>query len=125
MVLRLEEEHLFLSFNGGKLHDDVTIKTDYKLGTVHEIIFEVIDGKHHVYYSEDGGLNAAYHAGNAYKYLIKDGSKDYVMDLDYDQSYFKIGNYTQSNADKEGDYTDDDDNYGEVEVYEFWVDHED
>jgi len=125
MVLRLEEEHLFLSFNGGKLHDDVTIKKDYKLGTVHEVIFEVIDDKHHVYYSEDGGLNAAYQSGNAYKYLIKDGSKDYVMDLDYDQSYFKVGNYTQSNADKEGDYTDDKDNYGEVVVYDFWVDHED
>jgi len=125
MVLRLEEEKLFLSFNGGKLHDDVTIKTDYKLGTVHEVIFEVINGKHRVYYSEDGGLNAAYQSGNAYKYLVKDGSKDYVMDLDYDKSYFKIGNYTQSNADKEGDYTDDKDNYGEVEVYDFWVDHKD
>lgn len=125
MVLRLEEEHLFLSFNGGKLHDDVTVKTDYTLGTVHEVIFEVIDGKHYVYYSEDGALNAAYTAGNADQYLVKDGSKDYVMDLDYDQSYFKVGNYTQSNADKEGDYTDHEDNYGEVEVYDFWVAHED
>jgi len=125
MVLRLEEEHLFLSFNGGKLHDDVTVKTDYTLGTVHEVIFEVIDGKHYVYYSEDGALNAAYTAGNAEQYLVKDGSNDYVMDLDYDQSYFKVGNYTQSNADKEGDYTDHEDNYGEVEVYDFWVNHED
>jgi len=125
MVLRLEEEHLFLSFNGGKLHDDVTIKTDYTLGTVHEIIFEVIDGKHYVYYSEDGGLNEAYQAGNADKYLVKDGSNNYVMDLDYDKSYFKIGNYTQSNADTEGSYTDDDNNYGEVEVYDLWVEHED
>ena len=125
MVLRLEEEHLFLSFNGGDLHDDVTVKTDYTLGTVHEVIFEVIDGKHYVYYSEDGGLEAAYIAGTADDYLVKDGSNDYVMDLDYDQSYFKVGNYTQSNADKEGDYTDDEDNYGEVEVYDFWVAHED
>ena len=125
MVLRLEEEHLFLSFNGGKLHDDVTVKTNYSLGTVHEVIFEVIDGKHYVYYSEDGDLNTAYTSGNADQYLVKDGSNDYVMDLDYDQSYFKVGNYTQSNADKEGDYTDDEDNYGEVVVYDFWVDHED
>jgi len=125
MVLRLEEEHLFLSFNGGKLHDDVTVKTNYQLGTVHEVIFEVIDGKHYVYYSEDGALNAAYTSGNADQYLVKDGSKDYVMDLDYDQSYFKVGNYTQSKADKEGDYTDHEDNYGEVEVYDFWVNHED
>jgi len=123
MVLRLEEEHLFLSFNGGKLHDDVTVKTDYTLGTVHEVIFEVIDGKHYVYYSEEGGLQAAYAAGSADKYLVKDGSNDYVMDLNYDQSYFKIGNYTQSNAEKEGDYTDDADNYGEVVVYDFSVEH--
>lgn len=124
MVLRLEDEHLFLSFNGGKLRDDLTIKTDYELGTLHEVIFEVINGKHYVYYSEAGGLEAAYLAGNADSYLVKDGSKDYVMDLDYDESYFKVGNYTQSNPEKEGDYTDDEDNYGEVVVYDFWVDHD-
>ena len=123
MVLRLEGEHLFLSFNGGKLRTDVTVKDDYVLGTVHELIFEVIDDKHYVYYSEDGKLNAAYTANNADKYLVKDGSKDYVMDLNYDQSYFKIGNYTQSNADKEGGETDEPDNYGEVVVYDFWVEH--
>ena len=124
MVLRLEDKHLFLSFNGGELRDDVTIKTNYALGTVHEVIFEVINGKHYVYYSENGGLESAYKSGNADSYLVKDGSKDYVMDKDYDESYFKIGNYTQSNADKEGSYTDDSSNYGEVVVYDFWVDHE-
>nr|QXF14398.1 hypothetical protein BCCFPMHH_00001 [uncultured bacterium] len=124
MVLRLEDEHLFLSFNGGKLQDDLTIKRGYELGTVHEVIFEVINGKHYVYYSEEGGLEAAYNSGKADDYLVKDGSNDYVMDLDYDESYFKVGNYTQSNPDKEGDYTDDDDNYGEVVVYDFWVDHD-
>ena len=41
MVLRLENSHLFLSFNGGKLKDDLTIKTNYALGTVHEVIFLV------------------------------------------------------------------------------------
>ncbi len=123
MVLRLEGEHLFLSFNGEKLRDDFTIKTDYKLGSIHEVIFEVVDGKHYVYYSEDGNLGDAYLAGIADSYLVKDGSNDYVMDLDYDQSYFKIGNYTQSNAEKEGDETDKADNYGEVVVYDFWVVH--
>ena len=124
MVLRLEGEHLFLSFNGGKLRSNLTIKEDYKLGTIHEVIFEVVNDKHYVYYSEDGGLNAAYTAGNASKYLVKDGSSDYVMDLNYDKSYFKIGNYTQTNADEEGSSTDDEDNYGEVVVYDFWVNHE-
>jgi hypothetical protein len=123
MVLRLEGEHLFLCFNGGKLRSNVAVTNDYKLGTVHEIIFEVIDGKHYAYYSEDGKLQDAYLAGKASKYLVKDGDNDYVMDRNYDQAYFKIGNYTQSNADKEGDQTDKADNYGEVVVYDFWVSH--
>ena len=125
MVLRLEGKHLFLSFNGGKLRDDLTIKTNYSLGAVHEVIFEVVDGKHYCYYSEDGNLGSSFLSGNASKYLVKDGSKDYVMDLDYDQTYFKIGNYTQSNAEEEGSQTDKSDNYGEVLVYDFWVQHED
>ena len=49
MVLRLEDSHLFLSFNGGKLRDNVTITTNYTLGTVHEVIFIVVDGKHYCY----------------------------------------------------------------------------
>ncbi len=124
LVLRLENSHLFLSFNGGKLRDDLTIKTDYHLGTTHEVMFEVIDGKHYVYYSEDGNLAQAYANGDAAQYLVKDGSNNYVMDLSYGESYFKIGNYTQSNPDREGDYTDAPDNYGEVIVYDFWVHHE-
>ncbi len=123
MVLRLEEEHLFLSFNGGKLRSNVTIKNDYQLGQPHEVIFEVIDGKHYCYYSEDGNLKKAYESGNASKYLVKDGNSSVLMDLDYDQTYFKVGNYTQSNPDKEGSATDDADNYGEVVVYDFFVTH--
>jgi len=124
MVLRLEDEHLFLSFNGGKLRDDLTITKNYSLGTVHEIIFEVVNGKHYVYYSENGGLESAYKSGKASSYLVKDGSKSYVMDKDYDDAYFKVGNYTQSNSDKEGNYSDNSNNYGEVVVYDFWVDHD-
>lgn len=125
MVMRLENSHLFLSFNGGKLRDDVTIKTDYTLGTIHEVIFIVVDGKHYCYYSEDGNLLTAYNSGNADSYLIQADGNDYVMDLNYDESYFKVGNYTQSNADKEGDDTDDPNNYGEVLVYDFFVEHDD
>ncbi|MEQ9304733.1 MAG: polysaccharide lyase family 7 protein, partial [Marinoscillum sp.] len=123
MVMRLENSHLFLSFNGGDLRSDLTIKTDYTLGDVHEVIFLVVDGLHYCYYSEDGNLLNAYNNGNASSYLVKDGSNDYVMDLNYDQSYFKVGNYTQSNADQEGSDTDDPDNYGEVYVYDFFVRH--
>ncbi|WP_194767455.1 polysaccharide lyase family 7 protein [Tamlana sp. I1] len=142
MVLRLEGSHLFLSFNGGVLRDDVTIIPDYVLGTKHEVIFEVIDGKHYCYYSEAGGLKALYDSGraNAAQYLVttnedEDGNpiatRDYVLDRNYDQSYFKVGNYTQSNVSKEEEYAKKDGltydpsalNYGEVEVYNFSVIH--
>jgi len=123
MVLRLEGSHLFLSFNGNNLRSNLTIKTDYTLGTIHEVIFLVIDGKHYCYYSEDGNLASAFANKTASKYLVKDGNNSYVMDIDYDQAYFKVGNYTQSNATKEGDYTDDPNNYGEVVVYDFNVEH--
>lgn len=134
MVLRFEGEHLFLSFNGGKLRSDLTIKNDYQLGTKHEVIFEVIDGKHYCYYSEDGNLKASYDAGTASTYLVKDVSNgtDYVMDLSYNQTYFKVGNYTQSNVLKEEEYANKQGqtydpnalNYGEVEVYNFSVIHD-
>ncbi|MDO6759534.1 polysaccharide lyase family 7 protein [Tamlana sp. 2_MG-2023] len=143
MVLRLEGQHLFLSFNGGDLRKDVTIKTDYALGTKHEVIFEVIDGKHYCYYSEAGGLIELYDSGrtNAASYLVKtnvdDGgntitpARDYVMERTYDQSYFKVGNYTQSNLGREVQEATDDGkvydydapNYGEVVVYDFSVRH--
>ena len=124
MVLRLEGTHLFLSFNGGTLRSNITVKNDYKLGTKHEVIFLVEDGKHYCYYSEDGNLLEDYNTGNASSYLIKDGSNDYVMDLNYDDSYFKVGNYTQSNPKEEGEDTNDPENYGEVLVYDFSVVHD-
>ncbi|WP_194767235.1 polysaccharide lyase family 7 protein [Tamlana sp. I1] len=123
MVLRLEGNHLFLSFNGNKLRDDLTIKTNYSLGTVHEVIFEVKDGKHYCYYSENGNLKSAYASGNASSYLVKDGSSTVLMDKSYGEAYFKIGNYTQSNAEEEGSYTGNSNNYGEVVVYDYYVAH--
>ena len=125
MVMRLEDSHLFLSFNGGKLREDITIKTNYSLGTIHEVIFLVVDGKHYCYYAEDGNLLNSFNNDNATSYLIKDGDNEYVMDLNYDESYFKVGNYTQSNADEEGNDTDNPNNYGEVLVYDFSVSHGD
>jgi|GEM_PF-3046528 len=125
LVVRLEDNHLFLSFNGGELRSNVTITNNYTLGTLHEVIFEVLDDKHYVYYSEDGNLKAAYQSGNASAYLVKDNGNEVLMDIDYDDAYFKVGNYTQSNPTKEGDDTDDPDNYGEVVVYDMYVDHAD
>lgn len=123
MVMRLNKSHLYLAFNGGKLRSNVTIKTDYELGTIHEVIFKVVDGKHYCYYSEDGNLLNAYKNNNASSYLIKADGNDYVMDLNYGESYFKVGNYTQSNPTEEGEYTNDPNNYGEVLVYDFYAEH--
>jgi len=124
MVLRLEGSHLFLSFNGGKLREDLTVTLNYTLGTVHEVLFEIVDGKHYAYYSEDGNLGDAYESGNAARYLVRDGGNDYVMDLNYDRTYFKLGNYTQSNSNREGSESDNPANYGEVVLYDFFVEHE-
>ncbi len=125
MVLRLEDKHLFLSFNGRVLRDHLTITRDYLLGTVHEVIFIVVDGKHYCYYSDDGRLLSAYNSGDASDYLIRDGENDYVMDLNYGDAYFRVGNYTQSNAEREGSAAGDANNYGEVLVYDFFATHED
>tara|TARA_R110002153_G_scaffold63718_4_gene170786 strand:- start:1901 stop:3580 length:1680 start_codon:yes stop_codon:yes gene_type:complete len=124
MVMRLENSHLFLSFNGGKLRSNVTIKTNYVLGTKHEVIFLIKDGKHYCYYAEDGNLLNAYNTNTAAAYLIKAEGNDYVMDLNYDQTYFKVGNYTQSNSETEGIETNNPNNYGEVLVYDFSVVHD-
>jgi hypothetical protein len=123
MVVRLENKKLFLSFNGGKLRSDVTIKTNYNLGTVHEVIFQVIDGKHYCYYSENGNLKSAFANGNADQYLVKDGSNAVLMNRNYGDAYFKAGNYTQSNPDQEGSDTGKSNNYGEVILYDLYVDH--
>lgn len=132
MVLRLENKNLFLSFNGGKLRSNLPVKTNYKdysnytLGTIHEVIFEVIDGKHMVYFSDDGKLSQSYSTGNAAnydKYAVRDNGSKILMNLNYGKSYFKIGNYTQSNPEKEGSDTGKLNNYGEVVVYDFYVIH--
>ncbi|MGJ8744596.1 Ig-like domain-containing protein [Polaribacter sp.] len=47
-----------------------------------------------------------------------------MLDLNYDETYFKVGNYTQSNPDEEGSDTNDPENYGEVLVYDFSVKHD-
>lgn len=124
LVLRLNGDKLFLSFNGNVLRPDLTIKTGYTLGTKHEVIFEVIDDKHYVYYSEDGNLKSAFQNGNASNYLVKDDGNPVLMDIYYVESYFKVGNYTQSNPTEEGSDTDNPNNYGEVVVYDMYVDHE-
>lgn len=123
MVLRLDKDHLYLNFNGGKLRDSITVKTGYELGTVHEVIFQVVDGKHYCYYSEDGGLKEAFINSSAQEYLVREDGNAVLMDLNYGKTYFKAGNYTQSNKGQEGDATDDPNNYSEVVIYDLIVDH--
>ena len=123
MVVRLEDKKLFLSFNGRKLRSDVTITTNYNLGTTFEVIFQVINGKHYCYYSTNGNLKSAFASGNADQYLVKDGTNAVLMDIDYGEAYFKAGNYTQSNPNEEGSDTGKSNNYGEVIIYDLYVDH--
>ncbi len=126
MVVRLEGSHMFLAFNEGddsRLRPIVTIKNNYVLGTLHEVIFQVIDDKHYCYYSEDGNLKKAFADGTAEKYLVKDNGNPVLLDLNYDEAYFKAGNYTQSNPDEEEGDTNNPDNYGEVIVYDLVIDH--
>jgi len=68
-------------------------------------------------------LKSAYNSGNANQYLLEDGGSTVLLDLDYDQTYFKVGNYCQSNADTEEDSYGRSDNYCEVYVYGFDVNH--
>ena len=126
MVVRLEGDHLFISFNGGNLREDVTIKRGYNLGDRFEVIFRIVNGRHYCYYSEDGNLKTAYNNGNANGYLISDGGSTTLLNLNYDQTYFKVGNYCQSNEEKETEEGTwgSSDNKCEVRVYGFDVNHE-
>ena len=126
MVVRLEGDHLFISFNGGNLREDVTIKRGYNLGDRFEVIFRIINGRHYCYYSEDGNLKTAYNNGNANGYLISDGGSTTLLNLNYDETYFKVGNYCQSNEAEESDRGTwgSSDNKCEVRVYGFDVNHE-
>ena len=126
MVVRLEGDHLFISFNGGNLREDVTIKRGYNLGDRFEVIFRIINGRHYCYYSEDGNLKTAYNNGNANGYLISDGGSTTLLNLNYDETYFKVGNYCQSNEEEESDRGTwgSSDNKCEVKVYGFDVNHE-
>lgn len=138
-VLRLEGDKLYISFNGGSemiggINPDGTkgkkitqpnhLIGNYQLGTMMEFIIEIKNGKHQFYYSTDGNLETAYTAGVAQNYLIKKGDQPVLLDLNYGDAYFKVGNYTQSNSDKEGSNNNKPENYGEVLVYKAWVRHQ-
>ncbi len=123
MVLRLEGKHMFLSFNGGNLRDHITITENYQLGDKFEVIFRIINGKHYCYFSTDGKLRAAYNSGNADQYLITDNGSTVLLDLDYDETYFKVGNYSQTNYSVEGSAAGPN-NYSQVYVYAFNVSHD-
>lgn len=132
-VLRLERDQLYISFNGGSemIGSDGTKVSQpahkigtYILGTMHEFIIEITNGEHRFYYSEDGNLEAAYNNGTASQYLVRKGSDDVLLRLKYGEAYFKAGNYTQSNSNKEGSNTNKPENYGEVILYNVWVRHQ-
>ena len=126
MVVRLEGSKLMLSFNGGKLRDDLTITDSYSIGQRFEVILRIINGKHYCYYKTGGGLKTAYNNGSANSYRVQDGSNTVLLDIDYDQTYFKVGNYCQSNEEKEREEGTwgSSNNKSIVKVWGFDVNHE-
>lgn len=101
IVIRLEYPKLFVDINGT---EGPTLDANYVLGKRFTIKFEASNGQVKIYYN--GNINPAYT-------LNKSGSG----------MYFKAGAYTQSNCTKELSTNCNINNYGEVNIYNLWVQH--
>lgn len=103
IVIRLEYPNLYVNVNGKNVY---TLDPHYTLGKLFTIKFAVHDGKTDVYYN--GSANPLYT-------LVKN----------YSGAYFKAGAYTQSNCSREGSAAFcNENNYGEVIVYQAVVTHQ-
>ena len=100
IVIRLEYPKLFIDINGV---NGPTLDPDYVLGKRFTVKFIVSNGKINIYYN--GSATPSYT-------LNKNGSG----------YYFKAGAYTQSNCTKETSCSSS--NYGEVNIYNLWVQHQ-
>ncbi|AXK37567.1 polysaccharide lyase family 7 protein [Streptomyces armeniacus] len=99
-VLRLEGTKLYIT-EGDTAHHHL-ITDDYELGTVFELKYVVEEGEIKVYFN---------------------GELEATLDHSDSSNYFKTGAYTQANC--ENSSPCDDGNYGEVEVHDVSVTHED
>ncbi len=102
IVIRLEDRNLYVNVDGDNKH---TLDTNYTLGKRFRIKFVVGDNQTKVYYNY--GPDPVY-----------------TLDKKYSDAYFKTGAYTQSNCSKEETSDCNDENYGEVIVYQATVTHQ-
>ncbi len=101
LVIRLEYPKLLVNVDGKNVS---TLDSNYVLGRRFVIRLEVVRGRTNVYYN-----NAVQPA--------------YTLVSDYSDAYFKVGAYTQSNCNREKSSLCNDDNFGEVVVYQVSVTH--
>ena len=102
IVIRLEYPNLYVNVDGKNAY---TLDSNYTLGKRFTVRFVVNGGQTEVYYNN---------------------GKDplYTLDKNYSGAYFKVGAYTQSNCSKEGSSLCNDNNFGEVIVYQAIVTHQ-
>ena len=103
IAIRLDYPILHIRVDGKNLH---TLDSSYILGKRFTIKFVVNDGQTKVYYNNSS-------------------NPVYTLNKKYSDAYFKTGAYTQSNCSKEGSPSFcNDNNYGEVIVYQAMVTHQ-
>ena len=96
MLVRLDDRRLYIRTADGEMGD---LDTDYRLGAIFTMRFEVADGRIEVRYNEEPKI-AFYRS--------------------WDTCYFKAGVYLQSSRARWGDTAD---SYGQVTIYELAVSH--
>lgn len=102
IVIRLEYPNLYVKVNNKNVRK---LDSNYTLGKRFTVKFVVSDGQTKIYYNNST-------------------NPIYTLKKKYSDAYFKTGAYTQSNCSREGFFLCNDDNYGEVVVYNVIVTHE-
>lgn len=103
IVIRLEMPKLFVDINGV---EGPTLDAAYTLGKRFSVKFVAANGVVDIFYNNNA-------------------SPAYTLNKAISNSYFKAGVYTQSNCARETEYgsTCSDTNYGEVVIYNLWLQH--
>ncbi len=102
IVIRLEYPNLYVKVNGKNVYK---LDSNYTLGKRFTVKFVA-----------EGGLTKVYYNNSE--------NPVYTLNKKYSDAYFKTGAYTQSNCSKEGVLTCNENNYGEVIVYNVTVAHQ-
>ena len=102
IVIRLEYPNLYVNVNGKNKRK---LDSKYMLGKRFTVKFVVSNGKTEVYYNNST-------------------APVYTLNKKYSDAYFKAGAYTQSNCSREGFLLCNDNNYGEVVIYQVVVTHQ-